>query len=323
MFKHDLTKGFEREHEMHLIASRSPDHDVTNTVDVTSSTEVYRAVCDLLVVHFPDFSFEKLRCAFQDFDRLYSGEYPGFHACDTTYHDACHVRDVTLAMARLIDGYEVSHGPGESIGSKLALLGIIVALFHDAGYIRRKGDTRHSNGAAYTRVHVSRSARFLVEYLPTIGLGGFADLAARLVHYTGYEMTPDAIKLKSSKEHLVGHLVGTADVIAQMADVAYLEKCRDCLYEEFEIGGIARQRRDDGSEVVLYESAADLLVKTPGFVNTVIEQRLEGYFHAAYRFAEAHFGGNNLYMEALQANRNRLETALSSCGNSAQFDLAV
>lgn len=308
---------------MQLIASRSPQHDVTNTIDVTSSESVYQAVRDLLQPRFPDMAFDKLHRAFVDFDRLYRGDYPGFHACDTEYHDACHVRDVTLAMARLIDGYEVTHADAESMGSKLALVGLIVALFHDAGYIRRRGDTRHSNGAAYTLVHVSRSARFLVEYLPTIGLGSVADLAARLVHYTGYEMTPDDIILNTCQEHLVGHLVGTADVIAQMADVAYLEKCRDHLYREFEIGGIARQRTDDGREVVLYESASDLLVKTPGFVNSVIEQRLDGYFHAAYRFAEAHFGGTNLYMEALLANRRRLESALAANDTSPCLELSA
>ena len=310
---------------MHLIASRSPDHDVTNTVDVTSSAAVYRAVRDLLMPRFPELPFLKLKRAFQDFDRLYRGDYPGFHACDTAYHDACHVRDVTLAMARLIDGYEVTHGPGESLGHQLALVGLIVALFHDAGYIRRRGDTRHSNGAAYTRTHVSRSARFLVEYLPTIGLGAQADMAARMVHYTGYEMAPEDIVLNSTRAHRVGHLVGTADVIAQMSDVAYLEKCRDCLYQEFEVGGITRQRAADGSELVVYESPADLLVKTPGFVESVMEQRLDGYFAAAYRFAAAHFGGNNLYMEGLMANRRRLEKALASKSlrGSSLLNLAV
>jgi hypothetical protein len=308
---------------MHLIASRSPDHDVTNTVDVTSSASVYRAIRDLLVVRFPDLPFAKLKRAFHDFDRLYRGDYPGFHACDTAYHDACHVRDVTLAMARLIDGYEVTHGRAASLGQELALVGLIVALFHDAGYIRRKGDSKHSNGAAYTRIHVSRSARFLEEYLPQIGLGSVAGLAAHMVHYTGYEKTPDAIILDCKKAHTVGHLVGTADVIAQMADVAYLEKCRDRLFEEFEVGGIARQRSADGSELVIYASAADLLVKTPGFVTSVIEQRLDGYFQAAYRFAEAHFGGKNLYMEALMANRHRLERALVASNDSAPFELAV
>jgi hypothetical protein len=57
----------------------------------------------------------------------------------------------------------------------------------------------------------------------------------------------------------------------------------------------------------------------------VIEQRLEGYFAAAYRFAAAHFGGNNLYMEGLMANRRRLEKALSSKSlrGSSLLNLAV
>ena len=37
----------------------------------------------------------------------------------------------------------------------------------------------------------------------------------------------------------VGHLLGTADMIAQMADRCYLEKCRDRLYAEFVLGGVA------------------------------------------------------------------------------------
>jgi len=296
---------------MQLIKSRSPDRDVTNTVDVTSTRAVYRAVRDLLMKHYPDLPFARLKRAFHDFDRLYHGSYAGFHACDTAYHDAQHVRDVTLAMARLIDGYEVCNGPERPLGSRLALVGVLVALFHDAGYIRRRGDSRHRNGAEYTRTHVTRSARFLQQYLPTIGLGELADLAAVLVHYTGYEKDPQDIHPEGDMARVVGHLVGTADVIAQMADVAYLEKCRDRLYREFEIGGIARQRAADGAEVVLYESAVDLLRKTPKFVNSVIEQRLQGYFGSAYRFAEAHFGGSNLYMEALLANRHRLERALA------------
>ena len=308
---------------MHLIPSRSPDRDVTNTVDVTSSRAVYRAIRDLLMKHYPDLPFAKLKRAFQDFDRLYSGTYPGFYACDTAYHDAQHVRDVTLAMARLIDGYEVCNGPEGSLGAHLGLLGVLVALFHDAGYIRRRGDTRHRNGAEYTRIHVSRSARFLREYLPTIGLADTTGMAARLVHYTGYEKKPSEINLSCERARIIGHLVGTADVIAQMADVAYLEKCRDRLYREFEVGGIARQRSSDGGELVLYESGVDLLRKTPGFVNNVIEQRLKGYFGSAYRFAESHFGGSNLYMEALLANRRRLESAISAASPDPDLALAV
>ena len=50
--------------------------------------------------------------AFDDIVRLYRGENPGYATCDTAYHDLQHVLEVTLAMARLLDGYERSRGDG-------------------------------------------------------------------------------------------------------------------------------------------------------------------------------------------------------------------
>ena len=72
------------------------------------------------------------------------------------------------------------------------------------------------------------------------------------------------------------------------------------------------QRGPDGVERVVYESALDLLQKTPNFVDSVLQQRLDGCFDSVYRFAEDHFGGCNLYMEAVRANQRRLQMALSS-----------
>jgi hypothetical protein len=37
----------------------------------------------------------------------------------------------------------------------------------------------------------------------------------------------------------LGNMLGTADIIAQMADRCYLEKCRDRLFPEFVAGGLA------------------------------------------------------------------------------------
>ena len=38
---------------------------------------------------------------------IVKAKYPGYRACDTEYHNLQHTLDVTLAMARLMDGYEV------------------------------------------------------------------------------------------------------------------------------------------------------------------------------------------------------------------------
>lgn len=44
--------------------------------------------------------------AFADAVRLYEGGDPAYLPCETEYHDIQRVLDVTLAMARLMDGYQ-------------------------------------------------------------------------------------------------------------------------------------------------------------------------------------------------------------------------
>ena len=261
---------------------RQSHMDVSNRIDVTDADAVSAEVRGMLQRRYPgEYQFGSIDTLFRDFARLYSGEYPGFHACDIKYHDSQHVLDVTLAMARLIDGYDCNRPDADRLGECLAVAGIACALFHDAGYIRRKRDTRHKNGAAYTRVHVSRSARFLKAYLPTVGLDEIAPLCARLVHFTGYEMDPAELKVDSDQERILGHLLGTADLIAQMADIDYPRKCRDHLYEEFEIGGMAGDGAHSEHNGVIYRSPEQLLAATPNFIRSAIDTRLDGQVAAA------------------------------------------
>jgi len=285
--------------------------DITGMVDVTDPKAVAVAVVGIFSRCYPDYDFSIVDRLYEDFHALYSGEFPGFLACETDYHDIQHVLDVTLAMARLLDGYDKSHPSAEQLGPDLAVIGLIVSLFHDSGYIRRKGDSRHLHGAEYTKIHVTRSARFMAEYLPLIGRADLVELCGKLVHFTGYEFQPDEIELADPKHRILGCMVGTADVIAQMADPSYLEKCRDRLYPEFEIGGVARELLDDGSEQVIYASAQDLLVKTPEFIKATITHRLDGHFGGLYHYVAAHFGGVNLYMQSLENNCLHLEELLS------------
>jgi len=109
------------------------------------------------------------------------------------------------------------------------------------------------------------------------------------------------IRLRDPRFRLVGSLLGTADIIAQMSDRCYLEKCRDRLYPEFVLGGVARRKQDDGNEVVVFSSAEDLVMKTPSFSRGALH-RLEVEFGGLYRCAEACFGGDNPYLEELNRN---------------------
>jgi hypothetical protein len=286
---------------------RRSDFDVTNRINTTDPVCVKLEVIRLFRSLYARNQAPTLNRAFDDVVRLYRGTFPGYSSCDTEYHDLQHILDVTLAMARLLDGYERSRVESPELGERLYQLGVICALFHDMGYIRRVNDTRHVNGAEYTATHVSRGAKFLREYLPTIGMEDYAEVAGAIVHFTGYEQPVEAIRVPDPIYRLVGSLLGSADIIAQMSDRCYLEKCRDRLYPEFVAGGITR-KQTEGGEVVVFESAEDLLRKTPSFYRNA-SRRLDVELGGAYQYAAKHFGGTNPYMEALKQNIRFVEKA--------------
>lgn len=292
---------------------RRNDFDVTNTVQVSSPAAVRNAVHELFSETFPGASFDKLWLAFYDFERLFTGRYPGYLGCDTTYHDVQHSLDMTLALARLIAGYERSVEPADRLGAGRALMAIITALFHDSGYIRHaERDRDFNNGAQFTMQHVSRSADFLRRYLPELGMAKDVGIASMIVHFTGYELDLDKIELDDPRDIICGHLIGTADLIAQMADRCYLEKCRDRLYQEFVVGGIAIENAKPGEYMVRYASGEDLLQKTPAFYQQVTRDRLNKKFNRVYRYAEVLYDGHNPYIEAIRVNIEHLVKVLAS-----------
>ena len=291
---------------------RRSDYDVTNTVQVSSVASVRKAVEELFQQTWPGTNTERLTTAFADFERLFSGQFPGYLGCDTVYHDMQHSLDDTLAMARLLAGYGRTHEPEQRLGADRALLGIVVGLFHDAGYIRQSDDTLHRNGAEFTRTHVMRGANFLARYLPAIGLANWVPVATQVIHFTGYEVPFQDIRLDDARDRRVGHLLGTADMLAQMSDRCYLEKCRDRLYPEFVLGGVAMQREDNGGLKVQYGSGLDVLRQTPQFFEHTMRTRLDGEFGGAYRYVESLYGGRNPYLEAINRNLAYLTRVLET-----------
>jgi hypothetical protein len=278
-------------------------NDVTNRVNVEDPRQVRDSILALFGARYPGAPFTALGRAFEDFEALFEGRFPGYLPCDTLYHDVRHTLDMTLATARLIDGHERACAPAERLGARRATLGVLVALLHDAGYLRRSSESGVANGAVFTKVHVSRSAEFAQAYLPQIGFGAEAQLGARLVHFTGYEMDLDQIAVDDPRDRMLGCMVGAADLIGQMSDRMYLEKCRDFLYTEFVWADIARDK---------YASAADLIMKTPDFYEHVARTRMETKLGNADRFAEAHFDGPSLYQSEIDRNIRFLRQVIAT-----------
>jgi hypothetical protein len=296
-----------------MLNPRRSDYDVTNTVQVSSADAVRLAVSSLFAETWPLASFQALDASFARFDELFSGRSPDYEGCDTLYHDTQHTLDITLAMARLMAGYERGSDPADRLGAERALVGLVTALFHDVGYLRhRVRDAEALNGAEFTRFHVSRGAKFLADWLPQIGYAHWVGVVEELIHYTGYEKPIAKIALEDPRDRRLGQLLGTADMIAQMADRCYLEKCRDRLYPEFVLGGVALPIGSEGYPKVVYASGLDLLRQTPAFMQQVRTKRLDGEFEHAYRHLEVLFGGRNPYIEAIERNHAYLKEVLRS-----------
>lgn len=279
---------------------RRNSFDVANIVNVTDPASVSDAVQCIFLDLYPYASTDILKNAVNELTRMYRGEHPDFVACDTGYHDLQHILDVTLASARLLDGYERTQSNGKKLGHELFLFGILIALFHDSGYLRRRDSEEHRQGAEFTLIHVARSEDRLKNYLPAAGMGELSN-AVKVVHYTGYEIPIEQVQVSTPAHQMIGSLVASADILAQMSDRCYLEKCYDRLYNEFVLAGIARRRDGSGHEQVVFSSPQDLVIKTPAFYRGA-KRRMDDALKGAYHYAERHFCGQNLYLEAVERN---------------------
>ena len=300
---------------------RRNDYDVSDSVRTTDAAAVGGEVVRLFKGLYHGLPAPELEQAFADACSLYRGTHPDYHPCDTEYHDIQHVLDVTLAMARLMDGYEQERKQGGSgierrLPPEIFIVGTLAALFHDFGYLRRRKDRRHRYGAEYTLTHVSRGSAFLRGYLRELGMGHLAGVAATLVHYTGYERPAESIRISDTLLRRVGHMLGTADILAQMSDRCYLEKCRDRLFPEFVLGSLAGRRLVGRRTLPQFASGEELVRKTPGFYLGA-SKRLELQLARAYEYAGRHFGGRNLYVEEMQKNVRHAQL-VAQAPNSAE-----
>jgi hypothetical protein len=247
----------------------------------------------------PQFNVASITFAFSLTVNLFNGDYPGYRACNTEYHDLEHTTNAFLSMARLIHGAALE---GETFTERHIILGLIAALLHDAGYIQEKDDT-DGTGAKYTAIHVQRSMDFIERHGGELGLSDEEIVESRhMILCTDLAVDISAIPFPSTKVELLGKMLGAADLLAQMADRTYLEKL-PFLYHEF------REAKTGD-----YESEVDLLRKTVAFYD-FMAQRLATMLDATDRFMNTHIASRwgihvNLYHEAIENQKNYLRQIL-------------
>ncbi len=266
--------------------------------------EVLLEVKHIILSMFPKFDFLPFQGVFTDILKLFAGEYPGYHKCNTRYHDLNHTTDCLLVMARLMHGAVVT---GIKFDQKEINLGLIAALMHDTGYIQSVGDNT-GTGAKYTLVHIERSNDFMRKYFLDHGYP-LADFQAcfNFLRCTGLDVKVDKIDFPSYNQALLGKMLGTADLIGQMSDKNYLAKL-PFLYQEFKEGGVPG-----------FVDAMDLFKQTPSFWNMVKVRfatefgQVDGYLRYHFR---ARWGiDQDFYRKAIERNMECLHYFLDLCAN--------
>jgi len=237
----------------------------------------------------PDFDFEPVNHAFSDVVNLFHGQYPGYRKCNTEYHDLKHTADALLAMTRLIHGAMVNE---QVFSQKDIELGLISALLHDTGYIQTI-DEDVGTGAKFTLTHIGRSILFMEQYLSENGYSREdIECCRATLECTGLNVKISEINFGSSEIEMLGKMLGTADLLGQIADRIYLEKL-PFLYHEFKEG-----------DVPDFKSELDMLKKTPEFYDRTIE-RFERELGGVNRYMRDHFRvrwgiDEDLYMTSME-----------------------
>jgi hypothetical protein len=259
-------------------------------------------IVDIALQEYGQVAASQINDLIADMVALYAGKWSTHEACQVGYHTIDHALDVTLAVARMAAGWNRSNQQ-QPLPETFFLAGIAAALFHDAGYLKDKGDSE-GKGGKYTFNHVERSVQLAQGYLSTHWSSSIAELVCRLILLTDFQkdindQTPPPA---DNLEGVMGRMVATADLIAQMADVDYLEKIND-LFEEFLEAYHYEGRRPLAERgIQIYSSAREILDGTPAFYEQFVMPRLESLGRMDRYLRRFFTDGRNPYQENITAN---------------------
>jgi hypothetical protein len=210
---------------------------------------------------------------------------------------------VVLASVRLFHGLHCSH---LHISPETLFKGLLAAYFHDTGMLLRRSDAAHA-GSEYMANHEARSILFLRKYVIQKDFGeDIARDCATIIKYTDLDSDPATFDSHPPEIQLAGQAVGSADILAQMADRYYLE-CLPLLFDEQKSGGINQ-----------HGSALELMEHTANFYHDVVLKRLTLTFSNTSRAMQTHFReryniDRHLYLENIDKNINYLKKIISKC----------
>ena len=251
----------------------------------------------------PSIDTELVKEVHSDLGSYFSGDHPNFQKSTMPYHNLRHTQMVVLASIRLFHGLHCNH---VEITANTYLKGLLAAYFHDTGMLLLENDPAQS-GTEYIAGHEQRSIQFLENYAKEKGLPDEIPRdCATIINYTDLKKDPATFDYHSHEIQLAGQVVGSSDILAQMADRYYLE-CLPLLYNEQEAGGVNS-----------HKSALELMERTANFYHDVVLKRLTVTFsHTSramrYHFRERFMIDRNLYIENIDKNINYLKKIIKRC----------
>lgn len=287
------------------------DVQLSHLVDMSNPGAVLEEVKNNFIRCYPVTAFNSVRQTFNDFMDLYEGRYQGYRACNTRFHDKIHTTDALLAISRLIDGY--MWATGRRFSARLVVIALQATILHDTGYIQSKKDTR-GTGAKYTLNHVERSIDFMQAYLASRKVpAAHIQAGARMIRCTGLGTDIASISFASPQERTLGLMLGTADLIGQMASRTYLERLL-YLFREFKEGHVGG-----------FKTERELLRKTLGFYTTTrvrmntdmqgVSSYVVEHFRRRYRINE------DLYAKAVRRQIRYLKSILGQPLTAYRYQL--
>ncbi|NOY70734.1 MAG: HD domain-containing protein [Deltaproteobacteria bacterium] len=289
---------------MHLSKKHVDKKDARlyDLIDSRDAGSVYKEIIVILNILGAGSLESRFKPVYDDIVHLFKGQYPGYRKSNTRYHNLEHTLLVTLAAARLLHGYvEGRAESGVVFKPANVLLCVLAALYHDSGLIQTKQD-RKGTGAKYTIGHEARSVTFMRKNMARNGFDEKQMVdCEHLIMCTNLDLRIDQIPFRSPGIRILGQIVGTSDLLAQIADRQYLEKLM-LLFKEFKEAGIPE-----------FDSEEELLQKTGGFYKNVAKKRMEVDYDnisdcMIYHFRNRWDIDRDLYLESIENNIEYLKS---------------
>ncbi len=259
----------------------------------------------------PEFDQEPLIALHREIGLIFGGKHPDYRQSNTKYHNLDHTYSVVLATVRIFHGLSCDGWP---ISEETLTKALYSAYFHDCGLLLKNSENAET-GATFTVGHEKRSMFFMADYLKekNFSLPFITDCSV-IIQCTNLSISPDSLFFPSAEMQLASFTVGSADILAQMADRYYLERLPS-LFQEHQEGGIAN-----------YNSAVELMEQTSMFYHEVVVDRLLHVFGNLTKFMQVHFRerwgvDRNLYLDNVKNNVKYIQLIVKSCSGDIEGSL--